>query len=86
MKIMKTVYDYEPHLALFAEEEGLYYYRNIFEQIKKNLNKKYILAFEIGFEQKDKLNILAKEHFNDCKIIFEKDLNEKYRYLFIINE
>lgn len=86
MKIMKTVYDYEPHLALIAEEEGLYYYRNIFEQIKKNLNKKYILAFEIGFEQKDKLNILAKEHFNDCKIIFEKDLNEKYRYLFIINE
>ncbi len=86
IKIMKTVYDYEPHLALFADEEGIYNYRKIFEQIKKNLNNKYILAFEIGFEQKDKLNSLAKEHFDGCKIIFEKDLNGKNRYLFIINE
>ena len=35
IKVMKTVYDYEPHLALFADEEGIYYYRKIFEQIKK---------------------------------------------------
>ena len=40
IKIMKTVYDYEPHLALFADEEGIYNYRKIFERIKKNLNNK----------------------------------------------
>ncbi len=86
MKIMPSVYKYEPHLALFADEEGIYYYRKIFEQIKKNIKEKFILAFEIGYEQKDTLNSLAKNYFSDCKIFFEKDLNNKYRYLFIISE
>ena len=86
MKLMPTVFDYEPHLALFAEGEGLYYYKKIFEQIISYLNDKFILAFEIGYEQKDKLNKLAVKHFKNCLIRFEKDLNGKYRYLFIISE
>lgn len=86
MKLMPTVFDYEPHLALFAEDEGLYYYKKIFEQIISYLNDKFILAFEIGYEQKDKLNKLAVKHFKNCLIRFEKDLNGKYRYLFIISE
>lgn len=86
MKIMPTVYDYEPHLALFAEDEGLYYYKKIFEQVRSYLNNKFILAFEIGYEQKEKLNELASIYFDNCIIRFEKDLNEKYRYLFIISE
>lgn len=86
IKIMDSVYNYEPHLALFALEEGLYYYRKIFEQVKKNLNEKFILAFEIGYEQKEKLEKLVIKYFNNCKIVFEKDLSDKYRYLFIIYE
>lgn len=86
MKIMDSVYNYEPHLALFADEEGTYYYRKIFEKVKNNLKEEYILAFEIGYEQKDILNSLANKYFSNCKIHFEKDLNNKYRYLFIINE
>lgn len=86
IKIMDSVYNYEPHLALFALEEGLYYYRKIFEQVKKNLNEKFILAFEIGYEQKEKLEKLIIKYFNNCKIVFEKDLSDKYRYLFIIYE
>ncbi len=86
IKIMDSVYNYEPHLALFAEEEGLFYYKKIFEQVKKKLNNKFILAFEIGYEQKEKLENLVSKYFDNCKIIFEKDLSDKYRYLFIINE
>lgn len=86
MKIMKQVYEYEPHLALFADEEGLYYYKKIFNQVKKNLNEKFLLAFEIGYEQKDELLKIAKDNFSDCKIVFEKDLSDKYRYLFIFSE
>ncbi len=85
--IMDIVKNNEPHEALYAKDNGLYYYKEIIKNVKKNLNKKYILAFEIGCNQKDELERYTKTYFNNHeKIIFKKDYNDKYRYLFIINE
>ena len=85
-EIMNSVDKYEPHLALYAEENGLYFYKKILKEAKEYLNKKSMIAFEIGLLQKDEIVNIAKKYFKNSKIICEKDLSEKDRYIFIINE
>ncbi|WP_153056767.1 methyltransferase, partial [Streptococcus suis] len=41
----------EPHLALFAEEDGMAIYRQIAEQAGAFLKEKGKLYFEIGYKQ-----------------------------------
>lgn len=85
-KIMDSVYMYEPHLALYAEDSGLYFYKKILLESKKYLNNKFILAFEIGYKQSESITEYAKTIFKTEKIITEKDLSGKDRYIFIISE
>ena len=54
-----NVLKYDPHLALFAEEEGMYFYRKIIEQANDYLNENGVIFFEIGYDQKDKIIKLA---------------------------
>lgn len=77
---------HEPKMALYAKNKGLYYYEHIIKNAKKIIEEKSILAFEIGESQGNKLKELAKKYFPKAKITVEKDLAEKDRYLFIINE
>lgn len=44
----------EPHLALFGGEDGLDFYRIIVEESKK-LEKLKFIVFEIGFDQREKI-------------------------------
>ena len=76
----------EPHLALFAENDGLYFYQEIISKCSNYLNKKSIIAFEIGYLQAEKIKEIAITYFPKSKIIIEKDLQGKDRFLFIINE
>ena len=85
-EIMDSVKKYEPHEALFASDNGLYFYKEIIKKAKNYLNKKFIMAFEIGYTQTKDIVDYAKEYFSESKIIVEKDLSNKDRYLFIINE
>ena len=50
------------------------------------LQDKFIIAFEIGAEQGTKIKKIAKKYFPKSKITVEKDLANKDRYVFIINE
>ncbi len=84
--IMDSVKKYEPHEALFADNNGLYFYERILEESNKYLNKKYIIAFEIGWMQGEKILKIAKKYFQSAKITVEKDYSDKDRYIFIINE
>ena len=84
--IMDKVYDYEPHLALFAEDNGLYFYKKILDDAKDYLNDKFIIAFEIGMTQGKKISDYAKSIFNNINVIVEKDLSLKDRLVFIISE
>lgn len=77
---------YEPKRALYAEDEGLEYYKVILKNYKNNLKKKSIMAFEIGEKQSDYLLNYAKKFFPKAQIEVKKDLAKKIRYLFIINE
>lgn len=75
----------EPHLALYADDNGLYFYKEIIKSSQKYLNKKSILAFEIGMTQRNYLKEYANHYFPNSKISIEKDLTGRDRYLFIIN-
>ncbi len=85
-KIMDIVDKYEPHLALYASDNGLYFYKEILKEARKYLNDDFIIAFEIGWWQSKLIKDIAKMYFKDSQIIIEKDLSGKDRYLFVINE
>lgn len=77
---------YEPHKALYAKNNGLEFYDYILNNIKPYLNKKFLIAFEIGETQANYIKTLAKKNFKESKIIVKKDLCERDRFIFIINE
>lgn len=83
--VSKIVKDNEPNIALFALDQGLYYYKKILSYAFKHLNPKGIIAFEIGDNQKELLINYIKENYN-IKYEFFKDLAGLDRYLFIYNE
>ena len=84
-KIMYSVDKYEPHEALYADNEGLFYYDKILSEINKYLNEKYIIAFEIGYTQGESIKRLAEKYLNSPRIIIEKDLSNSDIYVFIFN-
>lgn len=85
-KIMDSVKKYEPHLALYAKDNGLYFYKNILSNIKPYLKERFIIAFEIGWWQGALIEKIAQEYFEDSIVLIEKDLTNRDRYIFIINE
>lgn len=44
-EIMDIVKNNEPHIALYADNDGLYYYEEILKNANKYLNNKYLIAF-----------------------------------------
>lgn len=83
--IDEKVKNNEPHLALYAENSGLYFYEQILKEAHNYLNKKNMLAFEIGETQGEDLKEIAHKYFPKAKILVEKDFPGKDRYLFIFN-
>ena len=81
-EIMDIVKNNEPHLALYADNNGLYYYEEILKNAKKYLNEKYLIAFEIGESQGEAIKELAKKYLNKEAIV-EKDMQGRDRFVFI---
>lgn len=74
---------YEPKLALFANNKGLYFYELIFQQCHIFLEKSFLLAFEFGFDQKVALTVFVKKYLSQYNYKFIKDINKQWRMLFI---
>lgn len=81
--IQSSVLTYEPHVALFGGEDGLYFYRRVLENADKVLNEKAMIAFEIGFDIGDAVVELAKHYFKDSKIELRQDMNGLDRMVFV---
>lgn len=79
----KSVVDFEPHVALFGGEDGLKFYRMIFENAHKVIKEKAILAFEMGYNQKEAMEEEARKYFPTDRMETVKDLNGKNRMFFI---
>ena len=79
-----NVLKYDPHLALFAEEEGMYFYRKIIEQANDYLNENGVIFFEIGYDQKDKIIKLADMNGYSAEVY--KDINGRDRMAFLVRK
>ena len=79
--ISKNVLDYEPHLALFVDDnEPLIYYRRIIHLADKFLTNSGYLFFEINeCFSKEIMNILKEFHFVNIEL--KKDINGKERMI-----
>ena len=76
-----NVLNYDPHLALFAEEEGMYFYRRIIEEAKEHLTQDGVIFFEIGYDQREKIIELSRLNNYNAKVY--KDINGRDRMAFI---
>ncbi len=77
----RSVVDFEPHVALFGGRDGLKFYRSVLEDAAKVVNDGGILAFEMGYDQGERLSALARSHFPDAEIQVHKDIAGKDRML-----
>lgn len=77
---------YEPQNAIYAKEKGIEFYEIILKRSKEFLDKKNIIALEIGSKQKEIIKTIALNYYPNSKIICKKDLNGFDRYIYIINE
>ena len=85
-EVEESVKLYEPNSALYAPDNGLYFYDEILKNVKKHLKRNFIIAFEIGYEQADDIKNIINKYLTNIKIIVDKDLSHRDRYIFIINE
>ena len=71
-EIENIVKNNEPHLALYAKNNGLEFYESILKDANKVLNYKYLIAFEIGKTQGNDIKLLAYKYLGDVKVEIKK--------------
>ncbi|MCI5722985.1 MAG: peptide chain release factor N(5)-glutamine methyltransferase [Erysipelotrichaceae bacterium] len=82
-KMETSVVDFEPHVALFGGQDGLKFYRMIFKDCRKVLKDKAFMAFEMGWDQRERMSQLVKEMLPEARYEIIKDMNGKDRMLFV---
>lgn len=85
-EVMDIVKNNEPHLALYAKNNGLYFYEEILKNCIYSLNDNFLIAFEIGEKQGEAVSKLAYEYLNNIEVETIQDYNGKDRYIFISNK
>ncbi len=79
-KLDRVVKEYEPKLALLANNEGLEYYQRIYENMASYLNINGIVAFEHGFDQRERIVNLT-ESYGFKTLQMGKDLSSRDRFI-----
>ena len=82
-EIMDIVKNNEPSLALYADNDGLYFYEEILKKASNYLNEKSMIAFEIGESQGEKIKELVKTYLPSSKVLLEKDMQNRDRFIFV---
>ena len=80
--IDKKTWEQEPHLALLASPNTLFY-EKLLKEYTKVVNDKFLIAFEIGEDMEEALTLLVAKYCPNTEYFFEKDLYGKTRFLFI---
>lgn len=84
--IEDIVKENEPALALYAGKDGLDSYRSILSQIKTHLSDRYLLAFEIGCEQKEAVEELVYLYLGqEVTVETKQDLQGRNRMVFVFS-
>ena len=82
-EIMDIVKNNEPNIALYADNDGLYFYEEILKNALKYLNSKAMIAFEIGQSQGKKIKELVSIYLPNSKVVLKKDLQNRDRFIFV---
>ena len=78
-----SVVDFEPHVALFGGDDGLNGYRAIFRSCRQVLKDKAMMAFEMGWDQRERMGRLVEELLPEARYEILRDMNGKDRMLFV---
>lgn len=79
----ESVIDFEPHIALFAEENGLYFYKKIAAESVGRLNPGAVMILEFGYNQGPSIKAIFKHYYPKAGIEIQKDFNEHDRTLYL---
>ena len=82
-ELQASVYDFEPHVALFGGEDGLDFYRQVLNESKQTLKSPGMLAFEMGYDQKETLSNEIMKVYPNATIKHFKDYADLDRMIFI---
>lgn len=74
-----TVLNYEPHLALFAEDDGLAIYKDIILNLEHVMSDNGLVIFEIGHLQGELLKDFIETHLNVEHVKIIQDINQNNR-------
>lgn len=85
-EIMDLVSKNEPKIALYADNDGSYFYEEILKNCKKVLKPEYLIAFEIGEKQANHIKEIVLKYLGDVKVEVKKDLSGRDRMVFITNK
>ena len=77
---------YEPQNAIYAKDNGLYFYDLILQKTKNNFNDNFLIAFEIGNKEGQGIINIIKKYLPNSYVLLEKDYNNYDRYIFISNQ
>ncbi len=81
--VENSVINHEPHVALFGGDDGLKFYREVLKQAPEVLNHPGLIAFEIGWNQKEALTSLAENTLENPVVTCYQDIQGKDRILII---
>lgn len=84
-EIEDLVRDNEPHIALYGGRDGLDMYRKIRNGLLNHVQKRFLLALEIGDMQKEAVTSLFSD-ISGVEIITKKDLSGRDRMIFIMRK
>lgn len=84
--LSRTVRDFDPHLALFADKDGLAAYETIVMQAKDILQPEGMIAFEIGYQQGEAVREIIRHHFPKSEVNVYQDINGKDRTVIALIE
>ena len=82
-EIEDIVKNNEPHLALYAGVDGLDCYEKILKDVSNHMKDRCLIAFEIGYTQKEDIINLVNKYLDNVRIEVKKDLSDKDRMMFI---
>lgn len=78
--IESIVYENEPHLALFASDNGLYFYKKLISNLHLITEERFLCSLEIGHEQANDISVLLMGKYN-FKVF--QDLQKRDRNILI---
>lgn len=79
----ESVLNFEPQLALFADDEGLYFYKKMAEALPRLMNKDGHIILEYGYRQGEQVKAIFEQAFPEADVVIWKDMSGHDRVLHV---